>query len=119
MGVTGMPIGPPSHRPAPKSACTVLPRPIAATKAAESPRTGSRSPRECPPWSAGKIGHDPPLTGAPERPADALGPTDAAAGEPDASSGPCTAVCGPPTPRVGGDEQPVAARTDTTPATSS
>ena len=43
--VTGMPIGPPSQSPEPKSACMWSSRPIEATRRSESGATGSRSTR--------------------------------------------------------------------------
>src|SRR5262245_53545103 len=53
--VMGMPIGPPSQVPEPKSACTAEPLPMLATSLAESPRTGSLETSACHTLSAGKI----------------------------------------------------------------
>src|SRR6476646_9564511 len=56
--VIGIPIGPPSQRPAPKSACIVFVAPIALTVAAEPAATGSRSMRRFQALSLGNTGHD-------------------------------------------------------------
>src|SRR5680860_309622 len=48
-----MPIGEPSHSPAPKSGCTVLSAPMVLTYAAELGCSGSSSTRVFQMWSAG------------------------------------------------------------------
>ena len=55
--VIGIPIGPPSQRPEPKSACMWSPAPIAATIRSESGATGSLSTRWFQAFVAGKTGH--------------------------------------------------------------
>ena len=55
--VIGMPIGPPSQRPEPKSACIVFVAPIAATVAPDPAATGRVSTRRFHALSAGKRGH--------------------------------------------------------------
>src|SRR5918997_1774349 len=59
-----MPIGAPSQRPEPKSACTLSPAPIERTIASELGCTGRRSTRRFQWLSAGKTGH-PASTAAP------------------------------------------------------
>ena len=56
--VIGIPIGPPSQSPEPKSACIVFVGPIAATVAADPAATGSASTRRFQALSAGNTGHD-------------------------------------------------------------
>ena len=53
----GMPIGPPSQRPEPKSAWRFRPAPIDPTIADELPATGSASTRLFQTLEAGKTGH--------------------------------------------------------------
>ena len=53
----GIPIGPPSQSPEPKSACTWSPTPIERTIASESAATGSLSTRLFQRFEAGKTGH--------------------------------------------------------------
>ena len=55
--VTGIPIGPPSQRPEPKSACMWSSTPIAATTRSEFGATGSLSTRWFQGLEAGKTGH--------------------------------------------------------------
>ena len=54
--VIGIPIGPPSQRPEPKSGCSVFVGPIEAIVASEPAATGSVSTRRFHGLSAGKIG---------------------------------------------------------------
>src|SRR3954447_17721936 len=55
--VTGMPIGPPSQRPEPKSACSPRSRPIEEMTASEFAATGSASTRWFHGFDAGKTEH--------------------------------------------------------------
>ena len=55
--VIGIPIGPPSQNPEPKSACMVFAGPIVATVAAEPAATGSASTRRFQGLLAGKTLH--------------------------------------------------------------
>jgi hypothetical protein len=57
-----MPIGAPSHMPAPKSGCMCRVVPIVETQAAELAATGSPSTRAFQMLSTGKIEH-PPMAG--------------------------------------------------------
>ena len=79
--VIGIPIGPPSQRPEPKSACIVFVGPIAATVAADPAATGSASTRRFHGLSAGKTGHDFARRGAatPRRPSQPTAATTIAA----------------------------------------
>jgi hypothetical protein len=72
--VTGMPIGPPSQSPAPKSACTAFAVPMLDTYAAELAWTGSPLTGACHTLLGGKMAHAPiAVAGA----TDAGGSTDA------------------------------------------
>src|SRR5262245_63301696 len=53
----GMPIGPPSHSPEPKSGCRPVPAPIDWIICAEFAATGSESTRWFHAFEAGKTGH--------------------------------------------------------------
>jgi len=61
---TGMPIGPPSHKPAPKSACIPVVAPMLVTYACELASTGRLSTRRFQMLSPGNTGQ-PPMPGPP------------------------------------------------------
>src|SRR5689334_20436611 len=71
--VTGMPIGPPSQVPEPKSACTAADAPMLATRVAELASTGSRDTSACHTLSAGKIGQVPAGLAAADAGSDGAG----------------------------------------------
>ncbi|GIH17879.1 hypothetical protein Raf01_60510 [Rugosimonospora africana] len=123
--VTGIPIGPPSQVPDPKSACTAALAPMLATSVEEFEATGSLETSACHTLSAGKIEHAAGAAGEDVRTGDGLGDGSGArrtapdtAGDGDDADG---MVIGP-SPAAGFDpaaaEQAVRARIGTMTGTS-